>query len=182
MGAGGNTAEEMRNGLKLQNSGTKKQIADAIQNILDPLQNNTMLKVANKVYTMEGYTVKPTFDEIARKNFHSESETLDFAKATDSARSINSWVEEKTNNKIKDLIKPDALGSDTRMVLVNAIYFKGFWENQFIKRRTKKDKFYISETDTVDVDMMFVKVDFLFFNYKNVIDLLMNSLGTFPLR
>lgn len=156
MGAGGSTAEEMRSGLKL--SGTKSQIGDAVHGLLQPLQNNTMLKVANKIYVMENYRVKSTFNEIARKNFYSESQSLNFAQATVSAGVINRWVEQQTNDKIKDLIKPDALGSDTRMVLVNAIYFKGFWEHQFKKDRTKKEKFYTSETDSVLVDTMFVKV------------------------
>lgn len=80
-------------------------------------------------------------------------------KKTESAAVINKWVEDQTNDKIKNLISPDALGVDTRMVLVNAIYFKGLWQHQFKKDRTDKAPFYTSETDSVMVDMMHVKVD-----------------------
>lgn len=102
---------------------------------------------------------------VLQDSFHSESETVNFANAVGSSRNINQWVEDKTNNKIKDLIKPDALGPDTRMVLVNAIYFKGLWEHQFFKERTTTAPFYTSETEFVNVDMMHVKVH-LISNYS----------------
>jgi len=160
MGAKGNTEAEMLTGLRL--SGTKPSIAQDIHQLIEPIQNNSMLKVANKVYVMESYRINPEFDIIAKKQFYSEAQTLNFAKATESASTINKWVEGKTNDKIKDLIAPDALGADTRMVLVNAIYFKGFWEHQFKKDRTDKAAFYTSDTDSVQVDMMHVKEHFLY--------------------
>jgi len=155
MGAAGQTASEMKRGLKL--TGTQAETAEQIRRLIDPIQNSTMLKVANKVYVMQGYRVKKEFDVIAKDKFHSESQSLNFNQAADSANTINTWVESKTNDKIKNLISPDSLSSDTRMVLVNAIYFKGFWQHQFKKDRTAKAPFYTSETDTVDVDMMHVK-------------------------
>jgi len=145
----------MKRGLKL--TGTQAETAEQIRRLIDPIQNSTMLKVANKVYVMQGYRVKKEFDVIAKDKFHSESQSLNFNQAADSANTINTWVESKTNDKIKNLISPDSLSSDTRMVLVNAIYFKGFWQHQFKKDRTAKAPFYTSETDTVDVDMMHVK-------------------------
>lgn len=106
---------------------------------------------------MKGYSVKPTFQEIATNSFNSEAQDVDFAKNQQAAGIINSWVESNTNNKIKDLIKPDSLDSDTRMVLVNAIYFKGFWKHQFDKSLTFKAPFFINEADSVDVDFMRIK-------------------------
>lgn len=156
MGAKGKTADEMLRGLKL--SGTRQEISQKIHELIEPIQSSSMLKVANKVYVMENYRIKPEFDAIAKDKFYSEAQSLDFAKTTDSANVINKWVEDKTNDKIHNLISPDALGVDTRMVLVNAIYFKGFWEHQFKKDRTDTAKFYTSDTDTVDVQMMHVKV------------------------
>lgn len=169
MGARGNTEAEMLRGLKL--SGTKGVISEQIHQLIEPLENSTSLKVANKVYVMENYRIKPEFSAIATKKFNSEAQTLNFARAAESAAVINKWVEDKTNDKIKDLIKPDALDSDTRMVLVNAIYFKGFWKHQFKKALTAKAPFYTSETDSVQVDMMHVKVDYSFRSVlENVID------------
>ena len=70
---------------------------------------------------------------------------MDFKGATEAARlTINQWVEKKTQDKIKDLLQPGALRSDTRLVLTNAIYFKGNWETQFDKAQTKNEDFHLS--------------------------------------
>lgn len=109
---------------------------------------------------MKDYTVKPSFNDVATKSFASEAQSLDFAENVQSAATINGWVEDNTNNKIKDLIKADSLDADTRMVLVNAIYFKGFWTYQFDPKNTFKAPFYLNEKDTVDVDFMKIKKHF----------------------
>ena len=81
--------------------------------------------------------------------------TVNFKNQTEEARSsINQWVEDKTNNKIKDLIKDDALTSLTRLVLTNAVYFKGFWKDQFNKENTRSYKFKVSETKSVKIKIM----------------------------
>ena len=158
MGARGETEAQMLHGLKL--SGARESIASEFHQLLQGFENNTMLKLANKVYTMEGYDLKPSFQEIAKKDFYSEGQSVNFADNVQSANAINHWVEDHTNNRIKDLIQADSLSADTRMVLVNAIYFKGLWEHQFEKHATIKQQFFTSETDSVDVDMMHVKNKF----------------------
>lgn len=64
MGAKGKTSEEMLRGLKL--SGTNAEISEEIHRLIEPIQNNSMLKVANKVYVMENYRIKPEFNAIAK--------------------------------------------------------------------------------------------------------------------
>lgn len=117
---------------------------------------------------MKDYTAKPTFNEIAKKSFASESQSLDFAQTAQSAGTINKWVEDNTNNKIKDLISADSLGEDTRMVLVNAIYFKGFWTYQFDPKNTFKGPFYLNEQETVTVDYMKIKKNFKYGSIQNL--------------
>lgn len=109
---------------------------------------------------MKNYSVKKSFQDIATKSFASEAQSLDFSQSAQSASTINSWVEDHTNNKIKDLIKADMLDADTRMVLVNAIYFKGFWTYQFNPNDTFKAPFYTNEHDSVQVDFMKIKKNF----------------------
>jgi serpin B len=109
---------------------------------------------------MKNYSVKRSFNEVATKSFASEAQSIDFSQSAQSASTINGWVEENTNNKIKDLISADSLGADTRMVLVNAIYFKGFWTYQFDPKATFKAPFYLNEQDTVEVDFMKIKKHF----------------------
>lgn len=112
------------------------------------------------MFVKEGYSIKPKFNEVATKSFSSEAQQMDFSKNVESAKTINDWVEGKTNNKIKDLIKSDTLDADTRMVLVNAIYFKGFWTYQFNKDNTFKGDFFLNDKDVVQVDYMKIKNHF----------------------
>ena len=80
---------------------------------------------------------------------------MDFGQAAQSATAINQWVEEQTNKKIKKIITPESLGPLTKLVLVNAIYFKGDWEVKFDKSKTSKGDFHVSPTKIVQTDLMF---------------------------
>merc|ERR1712096_468606 len=89
------------------------------------------------------------------ENFYAEVMQLDFAADSVEARTdINNWVKTETMDKIEDLIPQDFLTEYTKMVLVNAMYFKGDWVHQFAEKDTKKQSFYVKEDMPVDVDMM----------------------------
>jgi serpin B len=70
---------------------------------------------------------------------------------------INNWVEKETNDKIKDLIKSGVLNHTTRLVLVNAVYFKGDWAKKFKVESTKKGEFHLANGSPVETDMMSMK-------------------------
>ena len=90
------------------------------------------LLTANALFPQQGETVAPDYLDLVRRTYGGLVEPLDYAKATDAARArINSWVEEKTAEKIKNLIGPGVLSPSTTFVLVNAVYFKGEWEEPF---------------------------------------------------
>lgn len=81
-------------------------------------------------------------------------ETVNFAENEKAANNINQWVESKTNKRIQNLIKKDDVSGDTKMILVNALYFSGKFQNEFEKYATRKDKFYKTKDDVSEVDMM----------------------------
>ncbi len=84
------------------------------------------------------------FIDKVQRYYSSGLNYVDFAEATEQARQrINNWVEEKTNQRIKDMIKPGDIDSLTRLVLTNAIYFKGNWAKSFDPSLTKKETFYV---------------------------------------
>lgn len=159
MGAGGLTAEEMFTVLKYDPA-QKSSVAENYGNIMANLDGNKSLKIANKMYIMENYSVKSNFHEIAKNSFRSEAESVNFGDNTATAKKINTWVEQKTNDKIKDLISSDSLDDYTRLVLVNAIHFKGTWTHQFNPESTRPMAFWISATESVDVPMMNTKKHF----------------------
>lgn len=113
------------------------------------------LSVANALWGQVGYKFLPGFLDITNKHYGAGFKEVDYVKAREQARqTINKWVEAKTNDKIKNLIQPDDLSTLTRLVLTNAIYFKGKWEIQFKPEATKPMPFYISAKEKVDVPMM----------------------------
>jgi serpin B len=169
MGATGETAGQMSQAMRVDDL-TKSALADNYKELMQRMANSSGMKIANKIYVQENYEVKASFNEIASKKFSSEAETLDFTNTRESAYKINKWVEDKTNNKIKNLIDPSALDASTQMVLVNAIYFKGLWENQFKKERTRKQPFWVSERESVQVDMMHQTEYFKYANFQQNLD------------
>ncbi len=127
------------------------------------------LSVANALWGQEGYDFLAEFLELTRKSYGAGLREVDFAKETEKARKkINSWVEKKTKDKIKDLIKPGILDALTRLVLTNAIYFKGDWETQFDKKNTKDSDFNISADKKTQIEMMYMKGDFKYWGDEDL--------------
>uniref|UniRef100_A0A673H9D3 Serpin B6 n=1 Tax=Sinocyclocheilus rhinocerous TaxID=307959 RepID=A0A673H9D3_9TELE len=93
--------------------------------------------------------------------YEAKLEEVDFKKKSEAARvDINKWVEKKTQGKIKDLLPQGSIDAMTRLVLVNAIYFKGNWEKKFPKEATSDGQFKLNKTQTKPVKMMNQKAEF----------------------
>ncbi len=90
-----------------------------------------------------------------RTYYSAELESVDYANAEEARQKINNWVEGQTANKIQNLIPSGVLNALVRLVLVNAIYFKGDWVQKFDPKNTEKADFHVSAADKVTVDMMF---------------------------
>lgn len=102
------------------------------------------LHIANALWGQKGYPFRREFVGLCQDHYRAEAQVVDFAGATEEARqTINRWVEEKTQKKIKDLFPKGVLSADSRMVLTNAIYFKGNWEKPFKEKRTREADFHI---------------------------------------
>ncbi|KRT82821.1 hypothetical protein AMK59_4624 [Oryctes borbonicus] len=159
-GADGETAKSMAKGLHLSDT---KLAAEGYQNLMEQLNavDNVKLHIANKIFVHHERVLKGEFDAIAKKHYLAETENMAFAPdSAAAAAKINNWVKNKTNNKIDKLIQADDLDDFTRLVLVNAIYFKGDWMNKFDAKLTKREKFYLNNTDTVECDMMHINRKF----------------------
>jgi len=83
-----------------------------------------------------------------------EAHELNFAKNVEAAEIINTWIEEQTNDKIKDMISPSSLSDYTKLVLTNAIYFKGMWSIPFDTENTYTTDFELTADDAIQIDMM----------------------------
>lgn len=115
------------------------------------------LSVANSLWAQEGYGFLDSFFELNKKYYRAGLNFIDFRKAETARKTINAWVEEKTEEKIRELIKPGRINPSTKLVLCNAIYFHGDWLTQFEKKRTVAADFYLAPKKTVKVPMMHKK-------------------------
>ncbi|NXO58941.1 SPB6 protein, partial [Aramus guarauna] len=105
-----------------------------------------VLRTANRLYGEKTFEFLSSFIESSQKLYHAGLEQTDFVHAwKDSRKQINDWVEERTEGKIQNMLAEGILNSQTRLVLVNAIYFKGNWEKQFNKERTAEVPFHINK-------------------------------------
>lgn len=157
VGARNETSQQLKDLLHVSKLSDEEIIAinsKYVTNINQNLGSNVIINTANKIYPQAGYEVKKDFLDVIAKSFHSGVQELDYSHASDAAQTINKWVAEQTHDKIKDLISPDALDALTRMVLVNAIYFKGNWLNKFDAANTIKRDFHAINGTTSQVDMM----------------------------
>ncbi len=131
-------------------------------------KGNYELSVANALWGQKDYGFLQEFLELIKINFEGGLNEVDFIRAAESARrTINTWVGQKTKDKIKNLIPKGVLNGLTRLVLTNAIYFKGNWASQFKKDRTKDAQFTLAGGEKVDVPMMNQTADF---NYMETED------------
>ena len=113
------------------------------------------LYTANALWGQKGHPFSPAFLKLIREAYRGELQEADFQSAPEPARqAINAWVEKETRDKIKELFPPGVLDPSTRLVLANAIYFKGDWASPFKKASTKEDKFHISATQDVPARFM----------------------------
>ena len=147
-GARGNTAKEMAKTLHftLDNDRLHPAFGQLIRKVNGPdKKRNYELTVANSLWgDRTNLTVNPKFLKITQDDYQAGLQLVDFAKDAEGARgTINGWVEDKTNKKIENLLPSGFIERNTRLVLVNAIYFKGEWATPFPKETTKQEDFTI---------------------------------------
>ena len=120
-------------------------------------QGSELIKihVANRLYGHKNYNFLSSFLEGTVKHYNAEFGQVDFSQSEAVRAEINQWVQQQTADKIKNLIDAGVLTPLTRLVSVNAVYFKGNWENKFNKKNTHPEDFYVNDTETVKVDMMY---------------------------
>jgi serpin B len=113
------------------------------------------LRVANRLFGEKTFAFELAFVDKTKRAFGAPLESVDFKRAPDAARAqINTWVEKKTEKRIKDLLPPGSINPDTRMALVNAIYFLADWQVPFKKEATSPAPFSVTATEKKQVATM----------------------------
>jgi serpin B len=157
-GARGETEEQMAKVLHFTLPGPR--LYPAFGTLQNQLIQNKMFRgykllLANALWLQKGEPFLKEFLDLAGNYYGAGLNQLDFINETEKSRqTINNWVEEKTNDKIEELIPPNGVNPNTELVLTNAIYFKGQWKTKFKWWRTRRADFNISNKDKVEVRLM----------------------------
>ncbi|XP_072801859.1 serpin B9 isoform X2 [Vicugna pacos] len=156
LGAEGDTAAQVAQLLSLN---PEKDIHQGFQSLLAALNKpgtQYLLRTANRLFGEETCEFLSTFQKSCLRFYRAELEKLSFANAAEPSRKqINAWVSKKTEGKIPELLPFNSIDEQTRLVLVNAIYFKGRWNEQFNKSYTREMPFRVNQEEQRPVQMMF---------------------------
>ncbi|XP_047444177.1 leukocyte elastase inhibitor [Mugil cephalus] len=156
LGAKGDTAAQMAQALSFSSGEGVHADFQTLNADINSPSASYILKVANRLYGEQTTHFLPEFLDATQKYYDADLKPVDFIGASETCREeINAWVENQTQNKIKDLLKPGAVNPMTRLALVNAIYFKGNWKNRFSAADTKEMPFNVNGDETKPVQMMY---------------------------
>jgi serpin B len=165
-GARGDTLKEMEKALSLP---PQKTLHPAMGELLRTLSAEATKKrpyeltTANTLFGQTGHKFDRDFLTLLGRHYGAGMQQADFQKDTENARkAINAWAQKQTRGRIKDLLAPRTIDAATRLVLVNAVYFKGAWEHQFQERWTKPADFHLAGGKTVKAPTMVQSESFPF--------------------
>ncbi|KAI1690878.1 serpin (serine protease inhibitor) domain-containing protein [Ditylenchus destructor] len=112
------------------------------------------LETANRIYVQAGFSILDSYKQLLNAHYRGQFESVDFSRNVKTANLINDFVSKATHEEIHDLIEPGSLGELTRLLLINAVYFKGTWQNKFDPYATVNETFYVSEGIEKQVNTM----------------------------
>ncbi|KFO70535.1 heterochromatin-associated protein MENT [Cuculus canorus] len=124
-------------------------------------RNTYSLRTANRIYVEKNFPLVPRYIQLSKNYYKAEPQKINFSTAPEQSRKeINGWVEKQTEGKIKNLLSSRDVTTTTRLILVNAIYFKAEWEVKFQAGRTDLQPFRLSKNKTKPVKMMYMRHTF----------------------
>ena len=119
---------------------------------LPNLDKKTKLNIANALFADKGFPVLDSYKTNVSKYYKAEIANLDFSKSADALKTINGWASRNTNKMIPSVL--DDISTDIPVYLMNALYFKGVWKNQFSKKSTSEETFTDEAGNASKVKMM----------------------------
>ncbi|MGB9787481.1 MAG: serpin family protein [Dictyoglomus turgidum] len=171
-GASGNTKKQMSEVLYFNLPDDELHFAfSKLNSILNTPKSDFQLAIANSLWGQINYPFQEDFLDLVKKYYSAGFNLVDFVDEINREKArneINKWVEDRTNQKIRELIHKEDLNPMTRLVLVNAIYFKGKWKYTFNKEETREMPFFLNENKTLKVSMMHQINEFNYYEDKNL--------------
>jgi serpin B len=146
------TKQEFENVLYLNKSGSLYN--DYLYNMVSKSDSCSDFKISNAIWMDNSLVVDGRFSKTVSDKYYSNFEYTDFANTESAVSDINEWVSEKSNHKINEIVSNSNIDADTKLVISNAIYFKGEWLIKFNKKKTNTAPFFTSADNQYKVDFM----------------------------
>jgi len=169
-GARGTTSDEMESVFHfIQDDASRKNYVSEINSEFNNPSQQYKLDVANALWIQNDYPVLPIYTHTIQQYYSANVTSLDLKGDSENSRkTINTWVENKTNLKIVDLLPQGSINENSRVVLTNAIYFKGNWTNQFDAQDTSNQNFTTPGNNIVKTPMMTTTTSFPYFEDSSI--------------
>ncbi|KAM4772374.1 serpin I2 [Rhinophrynus dorsalis] len=160
LGAKGRTLHQIKQALKLQGNQETGEFSElkALLAVITEENKEFTFKLVNALYLQEGFQVKEQYLHSNRDFFKSAIKLVNFQDAKASADSISAWVEMQTKGKISNMFSSQDFSPLTKLVLVNAIYFKGEWKHKFSTEATHPEEFTVKRGVTAKIPMMHLQL------------------------
>lgn len=157
-GAQGATRKQIAAVLKLPEGDPLHEFSSQLKSVVladGSGQGGPLLNFVNRTWVEQTLKLRPSFQKLLKDSYGSEVGSVDFLHEPNEAREkVNAWAKEETNGRIEDLLPEGSIDASTRMVLSNALYFKGAWDNPFAESNTKDSEFYLLDGTSLKVPMM----------------------------
>ncbi|XP_010604990.1 neuroserpin [Fukomys damarensis] len=168
-GAQGSTLKEIRHSMDYDNLKTGEEFSflKDFSNMVTAEESQYVMKIANSLFIQNGFHVSDKFLQMMKKYFNAEVNHVDFSQNVAVANYINKWVENNTNNLLKDLVSPRDFDAVTHMALINAVYFKGNWKSQFRPENTRTFSFTKDDESEIQIPMMYQQGEFYYGEFSD---------------
>uniref|UniRef100_A0A8C6XJJ8 Serpin family I member 1 n=1 Tax=Naja naja TaxID=35670 RepID=A0A8C6XJJ8_NAJNA len=169
LGAHGSTLKEIQHSMGYEGlkNGEEFAFLKDLSDMAATEDSHYVMKLANSLYVQNGYHVNEKFLQLLKKYFKAEVEVVDFRQNIAVASYINKWVENHTNNMIKDFVSARDFSALTHLAIVNAIYFKGNWKSQFRPENTRTFSFTKDDESEVQIPMMYQQGEFYYGEFSD---------------
>jgi len=142
LGARGKTAAEMESTLHLPKAHADQAFGTLFKDLTGPAAKAVTFNMANRLFPQVGYGLEAAFTKAVARYYGSTSQPVNYGNTEAAVAAINGWVKKQTKGRIPHLLSANNVPADTRLVLVNTIFFKGLWQKRFLKAATSKGPFF----------------------------------------
>lgn len=152
-GAKGSTATDIINCLHF-NGSTAEAIAANFHKFQELLEvASSPLKIVHKLYAADPLRIDAQYNDAIAKTLYSTAESINFNNSQLASTIVNTWIASKTNNNTQSVISASDIYSNTSILLVSGVHFKGLWNEEFHPRNSFEGTFHM-DMDIIEIDFM----------------------------